>query len=157
MAGIETVGLVLGILPLIISAAEHYEDVFTPFKRYRKFAPELQIFQQQIGTQKTIFRNECHLLLASFTCRQIAQTMLKDAKHPSWIDSSMDEKLVEQLGDSASTCKIIIEQIESKLSEVQTESEGFGLVIQQSIPVRLRPQFSINHPELIMFPNSTAR
>jgi hypothetical protein len=55
MSGMEAVGLVLGILPLIISAAEHYEDAFKPFKRYKKFAPELQLYQQQLGTQKTIF------------------------------------------------------------------------------------------------------
>jgi hypothetical protein len=83
MTGVEAAGFVLGVLPLMISAAEHYEDVFRPFKRYRKFAPELELYQQQLGTQKTIFRNECHLLLATLTNRQTAKEMLREGKHPS--------------------------------------------------------------------------
>jgi hypothetical protein len=84
MTGVEAAGFVLGVLPLMISAAEHYEDVFRPFNRYRKFAPELELYQQQLGTQKTIFRNECHLLLATLTNRQTAKEMLREGKHPSW-------------------------------------------------------------------------
>jgi hypothetical protein len=75
--------------------------------------------------------------LATFAGRQTAKNMLQDAKHPSWGDSDLDEKFSEQLGDSCLTCKTIIDQIQTKLKEVEMESEGFGLVIQQSIPVSL--------------------
>jgi hypothetical protein len=137
MAGVEVAGFVLGVLPLLISAAEHYEDVFKPFKRYRKFAPELELYQQQLGTQKTIFRNECHLLLTAVTDRQTAREMLKESKHPSWLDQHLDERFARQLGESGSACKTIIDLIQAKLKVVEEETESFGLLIQQSIPVSL--------------------
>lgn len=135
MSGIEAVGLVLGVLPLLISAAEHYDDVIKPFKRYRKFAPELENYQQQLGAQKTIFRNECHWLLSSIIGRQTAGEMLKNRTHGSWTDSSLDEKFSRQLGESGAACKTIIDLIQAKLKIIEEESESFGLVIQQSIPV----------------------
>lgn len=135
MTGVEAAGLVLGVLPLLISAAEHYEDVFRPFKRYRKYAPELKLYQQQLETQKTIFRNECHLLLATLTGSQTAKGMLKESKHPSWVDLELDARFGRQLGDSGSTCKTIIELIRGKLEEIEEETEKFGFVIQQSTPV----------------------
>jgi hypothetical protein len=129
--------MVLGVLPLLISAAEHYDDVFRPFKRYRKYAPELKLYQQQLETQKTIFRNECHLLLASLTGSQTARGMLKESKHPSWLDSELDARFARQLGDSGSACKTIIDLMRTKLEEIEEETEKFGFVIQQSTPLSL--------------------
>jgi hypothetical protein len=138
MTGVEAAGFVLGVLPLMISAAEHYEDVFRPFNRYRKFAPELELYQQQLGTQKTIFRNECHLLLATLTNRQTAKDMLRECKHFSWNDPDLNERFSRQLGDSGVACKNIISLMRGKLGEIEEKTESFGLVLQQSFPVRLR-------------------
>ncbi|PVH67686.1 hypothetical protein DL98DRAFT_275048 [Cadophora sp. DSE1049] len=138
MAGVEAAGIVLGILPLMISAAEHYEDVFRPFKRYRKFSTELDLYQQQLGTQKTIFRNQCRLLVATLTNRQTAKEMLREGNHPSWEDPDLNERFSIQLGDSAVACKNVINLIQGKLKEVEEKTENFGLVMQQSIPVRLQ-------------------
>ena len=135
MTGVEAAGFVLGVLPLLISAAEHYEDAFRPFERYRKFAPELKLYQQQLGTQKVIFRNECHWLLATLTSGKVARDMLREGRHPSWTDSTLDEKFARQLGDSGAACKTIINLIQTKLKSVEEETQGFGLAIQQSIPV----------------------
>jgi hypothetical protein len=145
MTGVEAAGFVLGVLPLMISAAEHYEDVFRPFNRYRKFAPELELYQQQLGTQKTIFRNECHLLLATLTNRQTAKEMLREGKHPSWEDLDLDERFSKQLGDSGVACKNIIDLMRGKLGEIEEKTESFGLVLQHSFPVRLRtPQIDLS-------------
>jgi hypothetical protein len=137
MTGIEAAGFVLGVLPLMISAAEHYEDVFRPFKRYRKFAPELELYQQQLGTQKTIFRNECHLLLATLTNRQTAKDMLREDRHPSWKDPDLNVRFSRQLGDSEAACKSTITLMQVRLKEIEEKTESFGSVIQQSTPVRL--------------------
>jgi hypothetical protein len=81
MTGVEAAGLLLGVLPLMISAAEHYDDISRPFRRYLKFAPELKLYQHQLCTQKTIFRNECQKLLSMLIDRQTAKDMLKESKH----------------------------------------------------------------------------
>lgn len=36
------VGLVLGVLPLLVSTAEYYDDVFRPFRRYMRLSKELK-------------------------------------------------------------------------------------------------------------------
>ena len=145
MTGVEAVGFVLGVLPLMISAAEHYEDVFRPFKRYRRFAAELDQYQQQLGTQKTIFRNECRLLLATLTNRLTAKEMLRECKHASWEDPDLDKKFSIQLADSGAACKNIINLIHGKLKEVEERTESFGSVIQQSIPVTPQIRLQVFH------------
>lgn len=58
------VAIVLAVLPLIISAAENYKNVYLPFERFRNFAPEVRHFLCKLKIQRTLFREECRLLLA---------------------------------------------------------------------------------------------
>jgi len=135
MSGAETVvGLVLGILPLLISTAEHYDQILRPFKRYKNYATELGQFQKQLKTQKAIFYNECMLLLTQLTDNQTAQLMLKENNHPSWTDPDLEENFGKQLGDSGNACKDLVEQIEETLNAVEKEADSCGL-IQKEIPV----------------------
>lgn len=65
MSGGEAiVGLVLGVLPLIIRAVESYEKIGDVVATYRKCTKAVHIFSTELSTQKTIFQNECTLLLA---------------------------------------------------------------------------------------------
>lgn len=130
MSGAEAVaGLVLGVLPLLVSAAEHYEDAFRPFARYRKFSQEVQIFQKQFKTQKTIFRNECRLLLTTLTDRDVANQMLDERCHPYWTDPDMDERFARQLGQSGEACVATIALIEKRLADLDRECDGFSNII----------------------------
>lgn len=133
MSGAEAVaGLVLGVLPLLVAAAEHYEDVFRPFARYRKFAQEVQIFQKQFKTQKTIFRNECRLLLTTLTDHDVANQMLEERCHPFWTDRNMDETFARQLGHSGDACAATIALIQDRLKDIDREGEGFCNIISTS-------------------------
>ncbi len=135
MSGLEVVGVVLGVLPLLISAAEHYEDVFKPFKRFKKCAPELELYQQQLKTQRTIFMNQCQLLLTALTGRESAKDMLREKDHPSWNDNILKEKLAEQLGNSTEACEATVKLIAQKLKSIEEDAESFGVILQESIPV----------------------
>lgn len=125
MSGIEAVGVVLGILPLIISAAEHYETTVRPFTRFIRFAPELSSFRQQLRTQKAIFINECRLLLAALVGRAQATEMMTDHAHPSWSDDGLEREMCDQLGGSGEACVDIIKLIEAKLAIIEGESIKF--------------------------------
>lgn len=133
MSGAEAVaGLVLGVLPLLVAAAEHYEDIFRPFTRYRKYAQELKKFQKVLEAQKTIFRNECQHLLTSITDWDGANQMLQKRCHPFWRDPDMDQKFARQLGSSGNACAALIALIEERLKDIDRESEGFSSVISNS-------------------------
>lgn len=131
------VGVVFGVLPLLISAAEHYDDVFKPFRRFNKCAPELEIYQQQLKIQKTIFRNQCQLLLTALTSRESAKEMLREKDHPSWNDDELKTRFVEQLGNSKGACEATVQMIAGKLKSIEEDAESFGVILQELIPVKI--------------------
>jgi hypothetical protein len=122
----ETVaGLVLGVLPLLISAAEHYEDVVRPFKRYKQFSTELKQFQQEVLGHKTVFRNECLLLLSSITDRDTASEMMAEREHPLWANLELTKKLSDQLGSSREACQATVRLIMEELARIERDTESF--------------------------------
>ena len=123
--------LILGILPLLISAAEHWDDCIRPFKRYRKFTTEVDRFQQRLKVQNVIFRNQCRILLENVVKDEGAEQMLAEPKHPSWKDPEIEDRLAAHLAESRDACLATIELIEEKLGEVQEESQDLGAIVAQ--------------------------
>ena len=66
VTGIETAGLILAILPLIISALESYKKGLRPFKTFlRDWRIELENLIRCLKDQKVYFRINLHLFLKS--------------------------------------------------------------------------------------------
>ncbi|KAG7005327.1 hypothetical protein G7Y79_00020g048550 [Physcia stellaris] len=127
MSGAE---LVLAILPLLISAAEHWDDCIRPFKRYRRFAKEVDRFQQNLKVQYTIFRNQCRILLENVTQESTTvHDALSESNHPLWSDFEVEQQLEQYLAESRDACVAAIQLIEERLEKVQEESAGLGLII----------------------------
>jgi hypothetical protein len=135
MSGAEIVGFVLGVLPLLVSTAKHYDDVFRPFKRYKRFSKELKKFQQEFLGHKTVFRNECLLLLSTFTGVETANEMLQEKDHPLRKDLDLNKKLSGQLGASRDACQATIDLIIEELDKIQRQSQSFELTMPEDIPV----------------------
>ena len=129
MSGAE---VVLGILPLLVSAVEHWDDCLRPFKRYRKFASEVDRFRQHLNVQHTIFRNQCRILLENVTEDDTAVQMLAQWRHPLWSDSEIESELSKRLAESKDACVAAIELIAEKLEDVLRESQDLeGIVVAQ--------------------------
>ena len=123
MSGAEAVaGLTLGVLPILLAAAEHYDQCFRPFVRYKKIAKEADHFRDQLNIQKTIFRNQCRLLLEQIVEHDAASRMLKAPDEPLWHDAALDAKLSALLGESREACVAAVGIIEQRLNDIQTES-----------------------------------
>ena len=137
MSGIETVALVLGVLPLLVSAVEHYEDCFRPFLRYKTFAIEANRYQKQLKIQKTIFRNECRILLENVIEHDVVIKMLDKKGHPLWRDEDTEKALSEQLGSSSEACRATVLLIEERLIEVSKESQNLDVIVDQEKDVRI--------------------
>ena len=133
MSGAE---VVLGTLPLLIAAAEHWDDCLRPFKRYRRFATEVHRFQQHLKIQKTIFRNQCRILLDNATQDDSAGQMLGEPSHPSWSDPDIERQLAAYLAESRDACHTTVELIRGRLKDVYTESGELGVVVAQDQDVR---------------------
>jgi hypothetical protein len=135
---VEAVGLVLGALPLLISAAEHYEDVFKPFHRYRNYAPEVDRFRRQLKTQKAIFRTECRHLLDGLVDPETINQMLDNRKHPLRDESDLRERFSRHLGDSCEACEATAESINETLKVLEDKAQMFSNAVQE-LPVSSSP------------------
>lgn len=67
MSGIEAAaGLVLGVLPLVISAIEHYDDMLRPFLSYRNFtsrAPKKFMTNSRQKERSSVLNVDCYCSL----------------------------------------------------------------------------------------------
>ena len=133
MSGAE---VVLGILPLLIAAAEHWDDCIRPFKRYRKFTTEVDRFQQHLKVQNTIFRNQCRILLENVTQDDAAGQMLAEPNHPLWSDPEMERQLTSHLAESRDACHTTIELMTERLEDLHKESGKLGAIVAQDQDVR---------------------
>ena len=139
MSGFEAIGVALGILPLLISAIEHYNDVIRPLSRYRHFTSKAQRFMDEIETEKTIFCTECQLLLATVANPILAEDTIRNLQHPSWVDKPLHEKLNRHLGPHGTTCNLLIVKINSKLVKISNASEKLNTTISENKKVRHGP------------------
>jgi hypothetical protein len=124
-------GLVLSVIPLVISAVENYEVTFQPFVTYRRYAKEVERFTAQLDAQRAVFRNQCQLLL-----REVDQNLtdiLRDPNHSARFDEQLSKRLEELLGSSYATCVAILNLIKEKLDEVTEETRGFADLIGNKV------------------------
>ena len=127
----EVVGIALGILPLLISAVEHYEHCLRPVKYFCDFTSQAKQFRKRFDTQRTIFRNQCCLLLQDVVEQEAAQSMLLDQKHPFWSDDEIIAQLGKQLESSHDSCVAIIEDVVVVLLKLRSWSARLGEAIEQ--------------------------
>ena len=140
MSGLEGLGIALGILPLLVSAIEHYEDVFRPFHRYKDFAPQLARFQRQLMAQKTIFRSQCQLLLIPLTDIDTTADMLNVPGHSMWASTELAQKLKDHLGQSAEACIATMTEMEEQLQVIREKGEEFIPVSRDLETLRKLPK-----------------
>ncbi|MCJ1466393.1 hypothetical protein MMC07_005012 [Pseudocyphellaria aurata] len=126
MSGAE---VALALLPLLISAVEHFNDCLRPITRYRKFTSELNRFQHLLKIQRTIFRNQCSILLENVVNQDAAKQMLEERNHLLWCDAETEKLLLDQLGSSREACIAVVELIDDKLRELEKECSRFETII----------------------------
>ena len=131
MSGIEAAGLALTILPLMLSAAKGYDNVLGPFLRYKRFAKQAKRYSKELDVQRTIFRNECRNLLEEVIEHDAASGMLELLTKETWSDCQLNDRLLEQLGDSKQACIKIVELIEDRLQDIDGDNNEFGAMVAQ--------------------------
>ena len=133
MSGIEAVGL---ILPLVLSALEHWNSCTRPFVRYKKFEREATDLIDRIEIEKTIFRNECRYLLGSVVEQDTVSGMLDSLMHSGWNNEDIDDKLAQHLDESIQSCLSIVKSINQHLQDISQESHKLREILQQQRQVR---------------------
>ena len=140
----EAVGVALGGLSLLVSAVEHYEQCLRLLKCFGDFTAQATPFRKQLNIQKTIFRNQCCLLLRNVVEQEVARDMLLNQKHPYWIDAEINTQLEKQLEASNDSRLSVIKDIVAVLVKLQSwrarldkaaeqDRKVYGLVIVADI------------------------
>lgn len=105
MSGVEVIGLVLGGLPLIISAAEHYKKGFEPLARWKRFRLVFRDFITSVDTQRQMFKLMLKKLLIPVQLEpEEKQRLLTIPDYEGWRRSDVVEALRSRLGDAYDAC-----------------------------------------------------
>jgi hypothetical protein len=131
MSGLEVIGILFNVWPVLCTAVEHYEDALRPFVRYRNFSSKVQRIHDELETEKAIFRTECLLLVAATTNRDTASKMLSDLLHPSWKNDALQKKFSHQLGSLGYSCESVLSQLDEKLFEISKKAGELSTAASQ--------------------------
>ncbi|KAK0743627.1 hypothetical protein B0T18DRAFT_415589 [Schizothecium vesticola] len=101
MSGFEIAGVVLGGVPVIVSALKLYIDGANTFQRWRFYTRELKSLIRSLETEQTKLQNVCERLLVNIVPETKIEDMINDPFGPLWKEEASAKKINERLWRSA--------------------------------------------------------
>lgn len=127
MSGAEAVvGLILGIIPLIISVAEYYQSTSNVLHRWKEYDTEAKRLSEELYCQECIFRNEIDILLSSVTGWDLIEShrRLESGHDQKWVTDDLKAKFGSYLGeDNGAAVSTTIKAIQRELKYLKTKIE----------------------------------
>jgi hypothetical protein len=131
VTGIELAGVILAILPLVISATEHYEATYSILLDWKQFRSEYGMFRDKLELQNIRFRLLIEPVLRSTTTSEKTfHEMLKDETHSEWENPKLAERLKMELSlpsDFEVFCSCM-STIKKELDKVKKALDTFHVV-----------------------------
>ena len=125
LTGVEVTGVVLAVLPLVISALEHYSDGAKPLRDFFRYKIVIRQLIIDLGTQQLLLRNTCEKLLDGVVESQITLAGLLDTPGgPGWNDNELAAKLKKRL---AGAYNIYMESVKDMESTLNLLKDKIGL------------------------------
>ncbi|PGH13361.1 hypothetical protein AJ80_06355 [Polytolypa hystricis UAMH7299] len=144
MSGIETAGLVLAVMPLIISAIENYESVIEPARAFLKWRGQLSDAIRELYLGRTTYDQTIRLLLMSIINQEDLDQMMDDPTSEHWKDNELAANLRLKLKKSYDPCMLTIKEIEGIMITIaeclnidgshQVTQYGLGSVVLANPP-----------------------
>lgn len=89
MSGFEFVGVLLGTIPLVNSALEHYERVACTVQILRRRARVMHALARSPRTEQRILENTCETLLGGVVPADCVKPLLAEPFGPLWRDDKI--------------------------------------------------------------------
>lgn len=128
MSGIEAVGLVLGVIPLVISALEHYQDGKSAVSTWRRHIRVVQSLVRNLKTEHGKLYNTCETLLGGIVSPTKLEPMLNEPFGPLWQEEDTRERIERRLdhmyGTFQDTVRDMLAIMEELKSNLGLNSEG---------------------------------
>ena len=116
VTGVEIAGLILGSIPLLISAAEHRDVGLAPLNTLLFWKFQSQKLATVLEEERIAFRHCCEQLLSIAEVENIADLLSEKAGKVElqrlWASSSLKARLQSEFGDD-------FRVIEARLAEIQ--------------------------------------
>jgi hypothetical protein len=133
MTGFEVVGVVLAVLPLIISALGHYGDCLEEYSRYE---PTLRNLQIRLRLEQEIFQDTIkRLLLTQLSQLEVVHLFPEEPDHldpivsaSRWASADVQTKLRIRLGNKYSAflddMMVMRETLEAMMDKLDIDFQG---------------------------------
>jgi hypothetical protein len=118
MSGVEAAGFILGVLPLLISAMEHYNDSLDPIKAFMRWERELPQFIRKLRNQEVHYQQTLRLLLEPVTNEEELAEMIRDPMSNLWKDEVIAESLRERLGDGWNAYRDVMRDVDEVMRTI---------------------------------------
>ncbi|GKT45905.1 uncharacterized protein ColSpa_06086 [Colletotrichum spaethianum] len=107
----EIAGLVLGAVPLLISAIEHYEDFVEPTVAFFKWKGQLSKVTRRLLMGHTAYEQNVRLLLKQVVSNEDLVDMINDPQSDDWKSEWLVKDLREKLGNAYQPAFSTIQEI----------------------------------------------
>ncbi|KAH0370307.1 hypothetical protein KCU65_g2602, partial [Aureobasidium melanogenum] len=120
MSGMEVAGLVLGIIPLFISAIEHYEDGLRTVRVLKLvvYRQELAHYRTKLMTEYGLYSNALEELLVDVVTQQELRDMIDQGYGPLWKEAALEHKLRKRLGRTYNTYFLVMKQMQEVMARI---------------------------------------
>ncbi|KAH7165847.1 hypothetical protein EDB81DRAFT_680092 [Dactylonectria macrodidyma] len=115
MSGIEAVGIVLGTIPLLVTALEAYCGFM---RDWGKAHSELRSLNRQLTTEQAKLYNVCNQLISDVVPQRDIEPMLKDPFGPLWQIEETNAKIRRRLWSSYSPFEETVVEVKEVLDSV---------------------------------------
>ncbi|RYP70422.1 hypothetical protein DL771_005463 [Monosporascus sp. 5C6A] len=119
MAGLEVVGVVLGTIPLIISAIEHCERVIETLHIMRRRAKVMHSLARSLSTEQRILENTCETLLGGIVPADDIKPLLAEPFGPLWQEDKIRLEVERRLDHTATDFKGLMKDMLEALQELR--------------------------------------
>ena len=146
MSGFEVAGIVLGSIPLLISALEHYGEGLSTIQRWRKYERELKTLIRNLKTEQVKLQNVCEKLLVGLVPTSDIEAMIESPFGELWRQEVIEKKIRARLWKSPAVFKDTITDVSTAINELKREidSQRDGNVseLKRGIFTLKRPHFT---------------
>ena len=119
----EAAGLVLAVIPLIISALEYYAEGVTTITKWWNYRRELKSLVRVLDAEYARFLGTCEKLLNGLVSSAELKALIEHPGGPLWKDKLLDCKLKIRLQRSFSSYSRSIEDMVEAVRDLETKLE----------------------------------
>ena len=119
----EAAGLVLGAIPLVVSALEHYVQGVDTIAKWWSYKRELTSLVRVLGAEHARFLGTCEKLLEGLVTPDELDSLVAHPGGPGWKDVELDRKLKSRLQRSYGVYLASIQEMKRAVKDLEDRLE----------------------------------